>query len=228
MPAQNRFYVYNPPRTIINHVLELRMNTAKIGYIDRLPNEDRLDAFERCVLPKFDTPVKVIRHLATSTEVYLILNKEIHGKPTNFILITYIRKRLINRVKSWEIVCYFEWDSPPYYNCPEQFFELCPTTNPKSIEWRRETRLSRNRKASSLKNNLQVLKFAESFEVGDVLIHPVYGELKIEHICMKERAYWCLNHKHVGSRKYKFPLMEIEEWEKNLKKKQSNKLEINS
>lgn len=201
------------------------MNKHKICYvIERLQNEERISAFCRAVLPKFDSEVSIVEKMETVNELYFVLSKVINGNPTNFILVSTIRRRLIDKVKCWEVICYFEKEQPPYYNCPESFFDLCPTMNPLSLEWRTKIREIRTKKVKTAKINRQLYKLVENFEVGDTLIHPVYAELYIQHINLGQRAFWCLNHKHLGIRKYKLPLMSLEDWEKNIERKKSLKL----
>jgi hypothetical protein len=196
------------------------MNNQRICYvIERLQNEDRKSAFSRTVLPRFDSEVLIIKCLETANELYFVLSKVINGNPTNFIVISTIQRRFVNKVKCWEIICYFEKEQPPYYNCPQSFFDLCPTMNPLSLEWRTKTNEIRNKKVKMAKINRQLYKLVEFFDVGDTLIHPTYGELHIQHINLTERAFWCLNEKHIGIRKYKLPLMSLEDWEKNRERK---------
>lgn len=201
------------------------MNNQKICFvIERLQNDERISAFCRAVLPKFDSEVSIVETMETANEHYFVLKKIISGKPTNFILIATIRRRMIDKIRCWEVMCFFEKDKPPYYNCPQKFFELCPTVNPLSLEWRaknKEFQLKKNQKA---KNSRQLFKLVEAFEVGDTLIHPVYGELYVKHINLMQRALWCLNQNHQGTRKYKLPLMSLEDWEKNIERKKSLKL----
>lgn len=201
------------------------MNNQRICYvIERLENEERISAFSRVVLPRFDSEVLIIKHLETVNELYFVLRKVINGNPTNFILISTVRRRLVNKVKCWEIICYFEKEQPPYYNCPQSFFNLCPTMNPLSLEWRTKINEIRTKKVKTAKTNRQLYKLVKFFEVGDTLIHPIYGELHIQHINLTERGFWCLNEKHLGMRKYRLPLMSLEDWEKNIERKKSLKL----
>lgn len=189
--------------------------------IERMPNEDYISAFKRAVLGRFDSEVKIIKHIKINNEIYLVLNKLIDGKPKNFIMIATIHSKLINKVRSWEVKAYFEKDQPEYFNCPKSYFILCPTKNIDALTWRNKIDEIRLKRVNSAKENRHIYKIAESFEVGDVLIHPKYGQLHIQHINQKERAMWCLNEKHSGVRKYKLPLMSLEDWKKNIDLKNS-------
>lgn len=194
-------------------------NTEYFSVVQRHDSDDRFEVIQRTMINRFDQQVAIIDKFANKSEIYFLLSKLTDGIPVNFIMIAHIKKKVRLQEQLWEIRCFFEKDTPSFYNCPQSFFDQCPTKNIKTLAWRDRVYKVRNGRQKFYKSNTNIYKLAEKFHVGDSLSHPTYGLLQIQHIDLKARAFWCLNEKHTGVRKYKLPLMPLEYWQLNLNEK---------